>query len=99
VLYNDRPTADPSVHNASLSEGLPGSFAKSIVSNAVSHPTKSEFFQAEVPGCETCATFHGDYIGLAYGSDGRANMAWTDMRDPDPTDAGLFDQFIYFARK
>jgi hypothetical protein len=100
VLYNDRPAADPSVHNASLSEGVPGAaFAKTVVSTAVSHPTESVFFQADVPGCETCAVFHGDYIGVSYGSDGKANMAWTDMRDPDPTVAGLFDQFIYFARK
>ena len=32
-------------------------------------------------GCENCTTFHGDYINVAYGSDGKANMAWTDMRD------------------
>ena len=100
VLYNDRPAADPSVHNASLSEGLPGgAFTKTVVSTAVSHPTQSEFFQAEVPGCMTCAVFHGDYIGLAYGPDGKADMTWTDMRDPDRNDPGLFDQFIYFARK
>jgi hypothetical protein len=46
-----------------------------------------------------CATFHGDYIAIAYGSDGKANLTWTDMRDPNPTAIGLFDQFIYFARK
>jgi hypothetical protein len=46
-----------------------------------------------------CATFHGDYIAISYGSDGKANMTWTDMRDPNPTATGLFDQFIYFARK
>ena len=99
VLYNDRPAAGSAVHNASLAEGLPGSFAKTIVSTAVSHPTQSRFFKAGVPGCEACARFHGDYIGVAYGSDGRANMVWTDMRDADPTVPGVFDQFIYFARK
>jgi hypothetical protein len=98
VLYNDRPSADPSVHNASLATGLPGAFSKTVVSTAVSHPTQSEFFQAGVAGCQTCATFNGDYIGLVYGSDGSANAVWTDMRDPDPVDTGLFDQFIYFAR-
>ena len=59
----------------------------------------SEFFQAGDPACEFCATFHGDYIGLAYGSDGHANAAWTDMRDPSPFTPGLFFQFIYYARK
>ncbi len=99
VLYNDRPASNPSVYSASLAEGLPGAFAKSVVSTAASHPRESRFFKAGVPGCETCATFHGDYIAVAYGSDGKANMVWTDMRDPDPSVAGLFDQFIYFARK
>jgi hypothetical protein len=72
-----------------------------VVSTAVSHPRESVFFQAgaDAPGCETCAVFHGDYIGVAYGSDGKANLVWTDMRDPDPAAPGLFDQFIYFARK
>ena len=64
-----------------------------------SDPTNSEFFQAGIPGCELCAVFHGDYIGLAYGSDGHANGVWTDMRDPSPFTPGLFLQFIYYARK
>src|SRR5262245_56582321 len=59
---------------------------------------QSVLFQAGVPGCENCAVFHGDYIKVAYGSDGRANVAWTDMRDPSDV-PGLFSQFIYFARK
>ena len=99
VVYNDRTTASPNLYNASLAEGAPGALTKTVVSTAASHPTESRFFQAQTPGCMTCATFHGDYIALSYGSDGRANVTWTDMRDPDPTVAGLFDQFIYFARK
>lgn len=51
------------------------------------------------PACEFCAVFHGDYIGLAYGSDGHANATWTDMRDPPTFTPGLFLQFIYYARK
>jgi hypothetical protein len=51
-----------------------------------------------VPGCENCATFHGDYISVAYGSDGHANAMWTDQRDPSDI-VGLFSQFIYFTRK
>jgi hypothetical protein len=46
----------------------------------------------------TCATFHGDYINIEYGSNGRANTVWTDMRDPSAT-PGLFSQFIYFAQR
>ena len=51
VLYNDRTG---NVYGASLSEGLPGAFAKTVVSTQVSHPRESAFFQAEIPGCETC---------------------------------------------
>ena len=75
-----------------------GALVKTIVSTAPSHPTRSRFFQAGVPGCETCATFHGDYINISYGSNGTAHMAWTDMRDPSDL-PGLFFQYIYYARK
>ena len=79
VLYNDREVADPTLYDVALTE-FPGS--KTIVSTAPSHPTQSRFFRAGVPGCENCAVFHGDYIDLAYGTDGHANLVWTDMRDP-----------------
>ena len=75
---------------------MPGS--KTIVNTAPSHPTQSRFFRAQVAGCMDCATFHGDYIGLAYGPNGKANMVWTDMRDPSDV-PGLFSQFIYYAQK
>ena len=101
VLYNDRsydPTHD--THEATLSESPTGgtSFAAAKVSTASSHPRESRFFRALVPGCENCATFHGDYIGLTYGADGNANMVWTDMRDLDAA-TGLYLQFVYFARR
>ena len=95
VLYHDRVAADPSLYQTALRE-LPG--AKTIVSTAPSHPTRSRFFQAGAPGCETCATFHGDYNNISYGSNGTAHMAWTDMRDPSDL-PGLFFQYIYYARK
>ena len=99
IVYNDRSTSDSKLYNASLAEGMPGAFAKTVVSTAASHPTESRFFRAHITGCENCATFHGDYIAISYGSDGKANLTWTDMRDPDPGVPALFDQFIYFARK
>jgi hypothetical protein len=40
----------------------------------------SLYFRAETKDCFKCATFHGDYINLAYGSDGSSNVVWTDMR-------------------
>ena len=99
IVYNDRSTSDSKLYNASLAEGTPGAFAKTVVSTAASHPTESRFFRAHITGCENCATFHGDYIAISYGSDGKANLTWTDMRDPDPGLPALFDQFIYFARQ
>ena len=99
VLYNDRSTADPTLYNAALAQGTPGALSKTIVSTAASHPTESRFFRAGIAGCENCATFHGDYIAIAYGSDGKANLTWTDMRDVDPQIPTRFDQFIYFAQR
>ena len=100
VAYNDRSVGDPTLYGFALAQqSRNGSFAKTTVSTAASHPTESRFFRARTPGCENCATFHGDYVAIAYGSDGRANLVWTDMRDPDPLVAGLFDQFVYYARK
>jgi len=95
ILYHDRDSADPSLYNTALKE-MPGS--KTIVNTAPSHPTQSRFFRAGVAGCQNCATFHGDYINISYGSDGKANVAWTDMRDPSDI-PGLYFQFIYYAQK
>ena len=99
VLYHDRGSSNGPTYTTALAEGQPGSFVKTTVSTAPSNPTLSEFFQAGVPGCETCAVFHGDYIGLAYGRDGHSNSVWTDMRDPSEFTPGLFFQFIYYARR
>lgn len=95
ILYNDRGALNGALYNAALME-MPGS--KTIISTAPSNPTLSRYFQAGVPGCESCATFHGDYTNISYGSNGKANMVWTDMRDPSDI-PGLFYQFIYYAQK
>lgn len=97
VVYNDRDRRNPAVYNVTLAQARSGVFRKTRVATASSHPTQSIFFKAGVAGCEACATFHGDYINLSYGSDGRANLVWTDMRDFDPTLSG-YRQWIYFAR-
>ena len=103
VLYNDRSKTNPDLYNASLAERWGGQgFQERTVSTAPSNPVDSLFFQAGDPACPLCAVFHGDYIRLAYGSDGKANMAWTDMRQfvDDPAGLGTgYAQFIEFARK
>jgi hypothetical protein len=95
VIYNDESPGH--TYDVSLAEGTPGALTKTTVTTARSHPDESLYFQAEVPRCEECTTFHGDYINISYGRDGAANLVWTDMRDLDPT-TGLYEQFIYYAR-
>ena len=98
ILYHDRGALNGALYQTALAEGTPGSLAKTILSAAPSDPTHSVFFQSEVEGCEACATFHGDYIGLSYGSDGVANAAWTDM-SVFSAELDGFQQFIFVARK
>ena len=98
ILYTDRGNANGPFYNASVAEGTPGSLVKTIVSTAPSNPTLSRFFKAGVAGCESCATFNGDYVNIAYGSDGKANMVWTGMSTPSDT-PGLYSQFISYAQK
>jgi hypothetical protein len=96
IVYNDRGDANGTFYNASLAQGSPGSMVKTTLSTAPSNPVESAFFQAEDPACPECSVFFGDYIGLAYDSDGHANATWTDMRDP-AADGG-FSEFIYYTR-
>jgi hypothetical protein len=98
VLYHDRGASNGPLYNTALAEGTPGSFVKTTLSTAPSNPTNSIFFKAGVPGCEKCATFHGDYIGLSYSSTGVAYATWTDMREFRAA-AGGFAQSIVFAKK
>jgi hypothetical protein len=98
ILYNDRGSLNGAHYNASIAEGTPGSLVTTIVSSAPSDPTQSRFFQAGVPDCVNCAVFNGDYVNIAYSSNGKANMVWTDMRDLSDIQ-GLFSQFIYYAQK
>lgn len=50
------------------------------VSTELSDPDHSVWFRARVDGCFSCATFIGDYNGLAIDSLGRTHIVWTDMR-------------------
>jgi hypothetical protein len=98
IVYNDRGDENGALYHASFLEGTPGALSKSVVSSADSDPTMSRFFRSGATGCETCATFHGDYINISYGSDGVANLAWTEMSVPSDIE-GLFFQFIVYARR
>jgi hypothetical protein len=80
--------------------GGPGS--PLVVSSAPSNPNRSLFFRAgaEAVGCQLCATFIGDYNGLAVDSNGNAHSVWTDMRRNAPSPfPPLAVQDAFYARQ
>ncbi len=98
VLYNSE--VDRGRYVAKLAVGRSGGgFHSTRVSAGVSNADNSVFFQSHVKDCYRCTTFFGDYIRLAYGRDGSANMVWTDM-SKTISYGGLTakGQFVYFAR-
>jgi hypothetical protein len=80
--------------------GAPGDFTVTRLSTTPSDPTRSVFFKAKARHCFACATFIGDYNRIAFGSDGVANVVWTDMRRVyaagDNPNRHL--QFVFFRR-
>ncbi len=98
IIYHDRGSSNGPLYNTAFAEGMPGALVKTTVSANPSNPTDSIFFRAGVAGCMDCATFHGDYNNVSYGSDGVANLTWTDMSQFNAIRDG-FEQFIFYARK
>jgi hypothetical protein len=101
VIYNDRRYSKHfKRYDATLAKSSAGgtAFTEHRVSTSASHSRGSVFFRAGAPHCMNCTRFHGDYISIAYGSNGRANLVWTDMRDLYAP-IGRYLQFIYFARR
>jgi hypothetical protein len=99
VLYMDGRT-DRDLYDITIASSATGAppFTQEVVSQQPSNPDQSAFFQADVEGCETCATFIGDYNGLDVDSEGRAHGVWTDMRR-SITDDGLRAQDAFYARR
>ena len=99
VLYMDG-RRNRTLYDVTIASSPTGArpFAHEVVSQKPSNPDRSAFFQADVEGCETCATFIGDYNGLDVDSAGRAHGVWTDMRRPI-TEDGLRAQDAYYARR
>jgi hypothetical protein len=100
VVYNDRTSTNAQVFNVTLATGHPGSFDEKKVTDRPSPLRGNLWFPAGVRGCMKCVTWTGEYIGLAYGSDGTAQMAWTDLRRPVtvPGVGGGFTENIFYAR-
>jgi hypothetical protein len=96
VVYHDR--LDFGEYGTAFSTGSkPWALQRRVITDNRSHVRDSLYFRARVPGCFKCATFHGDYISLAYGSDGAAHAVWTDMRRTVAVDDvdGHFQHIFY----
>jgi hypothetical protein len=102
VLYMDGRT-DRDLYDISIASwsgaGVP-SFALQVVSQAPSNPDNSLFFRAGsgAVGCEGCATFIGDYNGIAVDSSGRVHGVWTDMRRAVTADGRTAEDAFYARR-
>jgi hypothetical protein len=81
ILFYDRgDDPDGQTMEVTLASGLPGSFQLNTVSTAPSHLSDDLWFTQTLPDCFHCVFHIGEYLGLAYGSDGAANMVWSDLR-------------------
>jgi hypothetical protein len=80
VAYQEETGTGTYVTRLATSTSNGASWSYQTVSNAVSDANHSVWFRAHAPNCDQCATFIGDYIGLAYDTLGRAHITWTDMR-------------------
>jgi hypothetical protein len=80
VAFADRSDGSDQTVDLTLATGLPGAFTLQRVTTVSSSLQDNLWFPAGVEGCETCATFIGEFVGLAYGTDGKANLAWADLR-------------------
>ena len=98
VVYHDRLSRG--TYGTALSTGDdPQDLRRQLVTDERSQVNRSLYFRAGIKGCFKCATFHGDYINLAYGPDGHANLVWTDMRRAvtvDDTTGHI--EHIFFSR-
>lgn len=101
VLYMDGRT-DRDLYDISLAtwNGVPPTtFSHQVLSQEPSNPDESLFFRAGVEGCEGCATFIGDYNGVAVDSLNRVHGVWTDMRRAISTDPVLTVEDAFYARR
>ena len=81
VLFDDRSYGTGTTYDITLATGQPGgAFTPTRVSTESSHLTDNLWFPAGVLGCETCVSWIGDFLTIAYDSHGTAHMVWTDLR-------------------
>jgi hypothetical protein len=100
VVFYDRGYGSADLFDVTLATGSKESFTSTRITTNASHFDKNLWLPARVPGCEQCAAFIGDYIGLAYGSDGTANISWTDLRRKVAVQhlGGGYTENVFFAK-
>lgn len=81
ILYYDGNVGGRGRYGVTLAEGRADELRSRAVAPPRSDLRNARFFRADVRGCPRCTVFHGDYLNLAYGPDGRPWAVWTDMRD------------------
>jgi hypothetical protein len=89
IAFYDR-SGDPrgKTMNVTLATGLPGSFDLTRITTAPSHLSADLWWQQTLPACDRCVYHIGEYFGIAFGSDGAANMVWADLRHYTTTPQG-----------
>jgi hypothetical protein len=99
VLYMDGRT-DRDLYDITLASSAGGTppFNYEVVSQEPSNPDNSLFFRALVESCPNCATFIGDYNGVAVDVLGRVHGVWTDMRRVVPP-IGRTAEDAFYARR
>jgi hypothetical protein len=100
VVFYDRSADPPNLFDVTLVTGTPGHFTSNRITTESSHLDKNLWFPAGVPSCPKCASWVGEYIGLAYDADGQANLAWTDLRRrvTAPGMGNGYTENIFYAR-
>jgi hypothetical protein len=91
VEFYDRSYGTDHRVDLTLATGQPGAFSLARITTASSHLDDSLWTPASLFGasdCRTCTIFAADYIGMAYGPDGAANLVWDDMRRPAAAPGG-----------
>jgi hypothetical protein len=88
ILYYDRSDSPSKTMNVSLAQGLPGSFSITRITTEPSHLSEDLWWAQSLPDCHRCVYHIGEYLGIAFGSDGMANMVWADLRRFEETPFG-----------
>jgi hypothetical protein len=80
VEFLDRSYGAGDAFDVTLATGRPGAFTLQRVTTVSSPLHGNLWYPSRVPGCETCPFWIGEFVRFAYGSDGTANLVWTDLR-------------------